>query len=146
MNTKNRLLISTITFYLMAFCLPVFAHDKPSPEINCPNPNVKKPGVSAQEIIRPQSDLESPQDPGIRAHTHMRMLIPQGGIQEFNANIKVKKAAAGGPPTAGSFFETPASLGCLYGLTPPVVGCNPNTVTANPIGGSRVIAIVDAYN
>ena len=52
-----------------------------------------------------------------------------------------------GPPYAGYFFETPASLGCLYDLvTSPVTGCNPNTTAANPSGGSRAIAIVGAYH
>ena len=52
----------------------------------------------------------------------------------------------GSPPFAGYFFETPASLACVYSLVPPVAGCNPNTVTTNPSGGSRSIAIVEPYD
>jgi subtilase family serine protease len=56
-------------------------------------------------------------------------------------------AQAGGPPYPGYFYETPASLGCVYQLVSPTAGgCNPNTVTANPSGGSHAIAIVDAYH
>jgi subtilase family serine protease len=51
-----------------------------------------------------------------------------------------------GPPFAGYFYETPASLACVYRLVSPVSGCNPNTVTAPPTGGSNAIAIVDAYD
>lgn len=50
------------------------------------------------------------------------------------------------PPYAGYAYETPASLGCLYALTAVVTGCNPNTVTTPPTGGSKSIAIVDAYD
>ena len=51
-----------------------------------------------------------------------------------------------GPPYSGSFYQTPASMACIYGLTSAVPGCNPYTATANPTGGSRAIAIVDAYD
>lgn len=42
--------------------------------------------------------------------------------------------------------ETPASLACVYKVVTPVTGCNPETVTAVATGGSRTIAIVDAYD
>jgi subtilase family serine protease len=42
--------------------------------------------------------------------------------------------------------ETPASLACVYGLTAQVAGCNPETLTTVATGGSRTIAIVDAYD
>src|SRR5262249_34252213 len=59
---------------------------------------------------------------------------------------------ASGPPYAGYFYETPASLACVYQLpaqSPEFPGCNPNDAnlaTANPTGGSRAIAMVDAYH
>jgi kumamolisin len=53
----------------------------------------------------------------------------------------------GSPPYAGYNFETPASLGCVYKLVSQLVpGCSPNAATSNPSGGSRAIAIVDAYH
>jgi len=58
-------------------------------------------------------------------------------------------AAAGpavGPPMPGFFFETPASLACVYKLVVQAAGCNPNTVSAVPTGGSKVIAIVDPFH
>jgi subtilase family serine protease len=49
--------------------------------------------------------------------------------------------------TAGIFFETPASLACIYQLVPiEVPGCNPNVVTTNVAKGSKAIAIVDAFH
>jgi subtilase family serine protease len=52
-----------------------------------------------------------------------------------------------GPPFGpGLFYETPASIACIYRLQSPVAGCNPYTVDANPSGGGRAIAIVDAYD
>jgi kumamolisin len=50
------------------------------------------------------------------------------------------------PPYAGYAYETPASLGCVYTLVTTVSGCNPNTVQTNPSGGTKAIAIVDAYD
>lgn len=42
-----------------------------------------------------------------------------------------------------SFIETPASLACIYGLTPNVPGCPINGTTAVPKGGSGYIGIID---
>ena len=51
------------------------------------------------------------------------------------------------PPFSGFAYETPASLACVYHLVSPTpAGCNPNTVETNPSGGSKVIAVVDAYD
>jgi hypothetical protein len=52
----------------------------------------------------------------------------------------------GSPPFAGYFFETPASIACVYSLVPQGTTCNPNTVTGNPTGGSQSIAIVEPYD
>lgn len=50
------------------------------------------------------------------------------------------------PPYSGYAYETPASIACIYALVTVTTGCNPNTVTAPPTGGSKSIAIVDAYD
>lgn len=42
--------------------------------------------------------------------------------------------------------ETPASLGCVYGLTQQVPGCPINATTANPQGGWGAIAVVEALD
>ena len=51
-----------------------------------------------------------------------------------------------GSATPAGTGETPASLACIYGLTTLANGCNPASVTAVAKGGSKAIAIVDAYD
>ena len=51
-----------------------------------------------------------------------------------------------GPPTSGELFQTPASIACIYGVVTASHGCNPNLATTVPTGGSKAIAIVDAYD
>jgi hypothetical protein len=92
--------------------------------------------VPTTRTVAPSS-MAKPGDAGVRAHTNLQYLGsgPVSGSSQ-----------AGGPPFAGYLFETPASLACIYELQPPEAECNPNLVTANPQGGSRAIAIVDAYD
>src|SRR5580658_3798726 len=86
---------------------------------------------TATSVTVPNSSLAGPNDAGVTAHTYVSFLaLPSHS----------------GPPAAGLFFETPASLACLYQLVPAVPGCNPFTARINPSGGSRAIGIVDAYD
>ena len=100
------------------------------------------------KVISPQSNLERSIDVGIRAHTNVELLIPNGS----GANTSLATAFGGvipasTTPAPGFVAETPASLGCVYFLVSTrVAGCNPTTSTLNPSGGSRVIAIVDAFD
>jgi kumamolisin len=104
---------------LLAFASPVLAQD----------------GSGRGRVIVPHSSIERPEDVGIHAHTNVQIFLPSEGLPLT------------GPPVSGLHFETPASLACVYKLVSPVTsGCNPNTVTANPIGGSKVIGIVDAFD
>jgi len=98
--------------------------------------------------VVPDSSIELPEHIGIRAHTNFKMFFPNAGGMANAAPLPQSHQAKPqvGPPYAGYFFETPASLACVYGLVTPVTGCNPNTVAANPSGGARAIAIVDAYH
>jgi len=71
------------------------------------------------------------------AHTNVEILIPHG--------LNPDEA----PPFPGYGYETPASLACHYGLVAAganIPNCNPNSTTAVPTGGSKTIAIVDAYD
>jgi subtilase family serine protease len=95
-----------------------------------------RPTTGAKVLI-PDSSIEKTTDIGRFAHTNIRVLLPAGPLLEQQAT---------GAPYAGYAYETPASLACVYGLVKAVTGCNPNTVTAVPVGGSRMIAIVDAYD
>src|ERR1039458_5774994 len=96
------------------------------------------PKIARGHVVVPASSIPAPGDAGKRSHTNIRVFVPD----EPFTNAQPQ----GGPPFSGYGYETPASLACLYGLTTPVAGCNPNTVTANPIGGAKAIAIVDAYD
>jgi kumamolisin len=81
--------------------------------------------------IVPESSIERPEDFGIRMHTNYLIFAPEGTVK--------LSARPGG--------ETPASLGCIYGLVSnPVTGCPIATTTEVPTGGSGVIVIVDAYD
>jgi kumamolisin len=99
----------------------------------------------AGEVIVPQSSVLHPSDFGVRAHTNIKIFAPLGGMSNLPpAGIHPMEV---GPPASGFFFETPASLGCVYKLVSPSAGgCNPNVVTANPSGGSRAVAVVDAFH
>jgi kumamolisin len=87
-------------------------------------------------IVIPKSSLQQAPPAGHKfvAHTNIRFLVPGGFTPEEL------------PPFPGYAYETPASLACVYGLVAPTPGCNPNLATTNPTGGSRNIAIVDAYD
>ena len=91
--------------------------------------------------VQPAEASELPRDIGRKAHVHLRLFSL---AKPFTS---AQPRAAGLPPYPGYFFETPASLACIYRIAPLIVaGCNPNTVTSVPNGGSKAIAIVDAYD
>lgn len=81
--------------------------------------------------IYPPSSIERPEDIGVRMHTNYIIYAPGGVLA----------------PAANPGGETPASLGCVYGLVSnPVSGCPIASSTSLPTGGSGVIVIVDAYD
>lgn len=84
-------------------------------------------------IITPSSSQIHAEDAGLRAHTNIKIFQPRGHIH-INATSPSGK------------YENPASLACVYGVTKKVTGCNPETLTTVATGGSKVIAIVDAYD
>jgi subtilase family serine protease len=88
--------------------------------------------VNAQmkgHVIIPDSSIARPGDAGIRAHTNHLIFVPDGG------------------DASAPQGETPASLGCIYGLvSSPLPGCPKTTSTSNPSGGSGLIVIVDAFD
>ncbi len=91
--------------------------------------------VSAQvrkgHVIVPDSSIVRPGDAGIRAHTNHLIFVPDG-IQNDSSTPQ---------------GETPASLGCVYGLVSnPLPGCPKTGSTSNPTGGSGVIVVVDAFD
>jgi len=87
-------------------------------------------------VITPASSIANPGDVGVRAHTNIKIL---GGPMTGPLEVS-------GPPFPGFYFETPASLACIYGFQPRSAGCNPNVVSSNPTGGSKAIAIVAPFD
>lgn len=100
------------------------------------------------KVISPQSNIERPGDLGVRAHTNVELLMPAGsGPSTSPAPGFGAVTPASTTPAPGFVAETPASLGCVYFLVSTrVSGCRPTTATLNPSGGSKVIAIVDAFD
>lgn len=96
------------------------------------------PAHNGGAILIPASGLPQNSEAGVMVHTNARLLLP--------AAAPTQTKATAGPPYKGYNFETPASLACVYGLTTSANGCNPNVVTAVATGGSRAIAIVDAFH
>src|SRR5215469_15039200 len=97
--------------------------------------------------VTPESSIEQPEHVGLRAHTNFKMFVPAAGMAA-RQNSPEAVPEASGPPFQGYFYETPASLACVYKLvTTTDAVCDPNNLKlANPTGGSRAIAIVDAYH
>jgi subtilase family serine protease len=83
-------------------------------------------------IVIPGSSARDDADLGVRAHTNIQLFFPKG--------VRAENSAPSGK------YETPASLACIYGLTPLVTGCNPSTLTTVTTGGSKAVGIVDAYD
>jgi len=75
---------------------------------------------------------------------------------KFAANTNVEVVAPAGvkpgelPPYPGYGYETPASIGCVYGFVPNYTtagyNCNPYKENYSITGGGKTIAIVDAYD
>lgn len=109
------------------------------------NLSVKGPGDyrGAGQVIIPDSSIEKSGDIGQRAHTHNRIFVPSGNLGPQPSTVIRPHV---GPPASGYYAETPASLACIYGLVAAQSSCNPETVTTNATGGSRAIALVDAYD
>ena len=84
-------------------------------------------------IVIPDSSRPSTGSGGVpRPHTHSMRFVPVAAIHPDDGN--------------GTFYETPASLACVYRQGPMPYGCVPGSVTTVASGGSKTIAIVDAYD
>lgn len=96
-----------------------------------------------RHILVPQSSIASAVSPGATAHTNILINAPESGPIALNLTAQPNEL----PPVAGLFFETPASLACVYRLVRnPLPGCDPDQTTQTVTGGSNAIAVVDAYD
>ncbi len=95
-----------------------------------------------RHIVTPKSSAVRPNTGSSVAYTNLLVSMTDSGPLPIKTT-----AQAGLPPVAGLFFETPASLACVYRLVKnPKPGCNPDVTTDTTHGGSGVIAIVDAFD
>jgi len=102
--------------------------------------------VGSGRIVTPQSSIQRPEDTGRYARTHFKIYVPPGKADvEGFADSEVSSS---GTPIAGYYAETPASLACLYNQVTVTSGCNPASLanSKHATGGSKAIAIVDAYH
>jgi len=112
----------------------------------------QEPGLAHKgRVVTPESGIERSEDVGVRMHTTYKIFVPANRTNfaaepEGYALPEAVTPAIVGPPFSGYAFETPASIACLYHLVTPATGCNPNTFKTNPSGGSKAIAIVDAFD
>jgi kumamolisin len=96
-----------------------------------------------RHIVVPQSSVVAPNGGIATAHTNLLISMPESGPIPISAASSPNEL----PPVPGLFFETPASLACVYRLVKnPKPGCNPDETTAVVTGGSGAIAIVDAFH
>jgi kumamolisin len=148
-SSTSRLSIPTLAF---SVALVLATTPRASAGLLAVTPPGSLPARGGQVQV-PESSLEDPRDIGFRAHTNVRVMVPTGGM-DFVAppsHAAVTKGVqlqpqASAPYSGYYFLETPASLACVYKLVAQVAGCNPYGTTALPTGGSRAIAIVDAYD
>jgi kumamolisin len=104
--------------------------------------------MPAGQIVVPQSSIP-PATQGTTlktrsAQTNVLLYVPEGWKPDQVTPPSPKYTAE--PPFSGYAYETPASLSCVYVLVSETAGCNPNTVSTSATGGSKTIAIVDAYD
>jgi kumamolisin len=95
-------------------------------------------------VMIPKSSIAQPGDAGVNAHTHLRLFVPPDGMN-FGPAPRPNELE----PFPGAFFETPASLGCIYHLVHrEVPGCNPDVTTENPnVGkGAGAIALIEGFD
>ena len=106
-----------------------------------------RPDPVGGQVLIPDTSIEHADHIGRIAHTNTKILAFTGSIDSVHPPL-----GGGGREIApgSSYFETPASLGCVYRLTSvssAQIGCNPTDPTLlNPSGGAKAIAIVDAYD
>src|SRR5271157_517549 len=82
-------------------------------------------GFAQTQVIAPASTLGEVS--GVAARTHLLIVKPDSNFTPSN------------PPASA---ETPSSIACIYGVTPPTNGC-PRNGTLVASGGAKAIALVD---
>jgi len=93
-------------------------------------------------IITPASGIRRPDDGGHLNYTNYKILVPASLSGAPSANTPFNA-----PPFSGYYYiNTPSSLACVYKLVAVSHGCNPDTFHTNVGGGTKAVAIVDAFD
>jgi kumamolisin len=155
-NLHNNLARPATVVALLLAATAVQAQGVSTPTGGFPKPAMPdmafRPGDSmvGGQVVIPKSSEVIPGDAGVRARTHIRVFAPYRGAQAQpgipGTGVGPLTQPAAPQPVAGSFAETPASLACVYGLAPFTSGCDAHVLTTNASGGSRAVAVVDAYD
>jgi kumamolisin len=137
---SHKFLAAVAFALLLAPCLQSQIETKPAVSLAT---RVAGPG----RIVVPQSSLSRVEERGLRAQTQFKIHVPAGRMESVSAFSEMEVSRQGVQPVSGYYAETPASLLCIYGLvTTSATACSPSTATAVGSGGSKAIAIVDAYD
>jgi subtilase family serine protease len=83
-------------------------------------------------IVTPSSSMPATDPRDTTAHTNIKFFFPGGHTIR--------------PDATAVTWETPASLACIYGVVKATSHCNNTVVKTVATGGSKMIAIVDAYD
>jgi kumamolisin len=148
---KKRLITGTLIAACM-FCGSSVAIAQASDEVT--RLRVGQPTQTTNTLVRsnqghviiPQSSVPAAQNGNtlktIAVNTNLQIWLPMGWkpseVSPPRPDIE--------PPYSGYAYETPASLACVYSLVTPTPGCNPNVVSNNATGGTKAIAVVEAYD
>ena len=133
--------LSAVVLSSFATCTALHAQDAaPAP----PARNLVAP--AAGHILVPLSSISRPEVAGVRMHTHHLIHVPAGHTDARPGFTEAEFPPNAIQPVTGAVGETPASLACLYGQLKYTTGCNPTTLTTVATGGSKAVAIVDAYD
>jgi kumamolisin len=144
-TARTRALFAAVVVFGCAF--GTVTHAAGQTITSAATPAIAQRASTRGKVISPKSNIEDPGDIGFRAHTNVELMIPSGSGPTTSSAPDFRVAPASTTPAPGFVAETPASLGCVYFLVSSrVSGCNPTTATLNPTGGSKVIAIVDAFD
>ena len=133
-----------ICCFSLAACTALYAQEAERAPVTAPG-TLEIHRTGSGRVVTPASGIERPEDIGVRMHTNFKIFVPPGHPEEL-AGFPAEKNSPKNTPISGLYAETPASLACLYGEVAWTAGCSPATVTTVATGGSRAIAIVDAYD
>jgi subtilase family serine protease len=136
--------IAGICLLSLASSVAMYAQGSEQAPVPTPEP-VKGRLAGEGRNVPPLSGIERPEDRGLRMHTHFIVHIPPGrpaGVAGFTTEEFPPDAIQ---PVTGDVAETPASLACLYNQVT-VASCSETSATTVSTGGSKIIAIVEAYD